>query len=215
MWSQWKRLRRQPRPLLAKALLPMRAPSRANRRLNARRSGGADRGRALRGGEADIADADAHDVDAHDSERAAAEGADAAPQMIEVWTLQRHSASVPRRHEGGGRHTPRAETQTKPLARLAGSVAGEPPLAAGQEGGRAANNRPRADKGGFRAGGKPGQGPRPEQRADARGSRDDGRRNRPSGAFSPPEKRERQPDPDSPFAKLLALKAELEKKGKA
>ena len=25
---------------------------------------------------------------------------------------------------------------------------------------------------------------------------------------------ERQPDPDSPFAKLLALKAELEKKGK-
>jgi ATP-dependent RNA helicase SUPV3L1/SUV3 len=168
------------------------------------------------GGEADIADADAHDVDAHDSERAAAEGADAAPQMIEVWTLQRHSASVPRRHEGGGRHTPRAETPNetpRPPRRERGQ--GEPPLAAGQEGGRAANNRPRADKGGFRAGGKPGQGPRPEQRADARGSRDDGRRNRPSGAFSPPEKRERQPDPDSPFAKLLALKAELEKKGKA
>jgi ATP-dependent RNA helicase SUPV3L1/SUV3 len=32
--------------------------------------------------------------------------------------------------------------------------------------------------------------------------------------LSPPEKRERQPDPDSPFAKLLVLKAELEKKGK-
>ena len=45
--------------------------------------------------------------------------------------------------------------------------------------------------------------------------RDDRRGPRPSAGFAAPERRERQPDPDSPFAKLAALKAEMEKKGKS
>ncbi|MGA9600154.1 MAG: hypothetical protein WBS22_07875, partial [Methylocystis sp.] len=55
-------------------------------------------------------------------------------------------------------------------------------------------------------------GARGERRADNRAPRDERNRNA-SGA--PKKPRERLPDPDSPFAKLLALKAELEKKGKS
>ena len=49
------------------------------------------------------------------------------------------------------------------------------------------------------------------------GPRPDEQRNAPRGTFASTEKpasRERQPDPDSPFAKLLALKAQLESKGR-
>ncbi|MEF3365883.1 hypothetical protein V3H18_04975, partial [Methylocystis sp. 9N] len=56
-----------------------------------------------------------------------------------------------------------------------------------------------------RAGAKP--------RFEGRPPRDDARQGRPGG-FVKAERREKQPDPDSPFAKLAALKAELEKKGK-
>ncbi len=148
----------------------------------------------------------------------------AAPQMIEVWSPQRHAASAPRRHEGGNRRTPRAEAATG--APHPAHAQGDQPQAEGRQGARPQDerpkgNRPRPDapKGGFRSGGQPGQGQRGEQRANGRGEnrgqRDDSRRSsRPGGSFSSPEKRDRQPDPDSPFAKLLALKAELEKKGK-
>ena len=49
------------------------------------------------------------------------------------------------------------------------------------------------------------------------GARPEDRRGQQRGAFATsqaPPSRERQPDPDSPFAKLLALKAQLENKGK-
>ncbi len=144
----------------------------------------------------------------------------AVPQMIEVWSPQRHAASAPRRHEGGNRRAPRADATSGALRHDA-RAQGDKPQVEGQQGERATGNRPRADapKGGFRSAGQPGQGQRGEQRSNGRGEnrgpRDDSRRSgRPGGSFSPPEKRERQPDPDSPFAKLLALKAELEKKGK-
>ena len=49
------------------------------------------------------------------------------------------------------------------------------------------------------SGGRPDdrRGPRPDKRFDSRRE-------------NSPERREKQPDPDSPFAKLLALKAQLE-----
>jgi ATP-dependent RNA helicase SUPV3L1/SUV3 len=115
-----------------------------------------------------------------------AEAAPAAPETIEVWRPQRHAHSSPRGREGGARRA----------ARDQGSEDKQPPRR---------DQRPRAEV--------PGKDGRPagKPRTEGRPSRDDARPRRPS---SPPERRERQPDPDSPFAKLAALKAELEKKGK-
>ena len=144
--------------------------------------------------------------------------------LIEVWSPQRHVPQQ-RRHEGerrlrraetGGetQRAPRNEPVREGDAQEARPQA-EPPRGERSQGERPARNHPRADapKGGFRSGGKPGQGPRPDQREN-RGPRDESRA-RPGGASAPPQRRERLPDPDSPFAKLLALKAELEKKGKS
>jgi len=122
-----------------------------------------------------------------------------APAMIEVWAPQRHVHAGPRRQPGAPQRGPRA--------------------AEGAEGERRPPRRDRFEGGkdaGVRAGGKPRfdkprfDKPRPDQRPP----RDD-RNRRPGGGFAAPERRERQPDPDSPFAKLAALKAELEKKGKS
>ncbi|MGD9541998.1 MAG: helicase, partial [Methylocystis sp.] len=115
-----------------------------------------------------------------------AEAAPAAPETIEVWRPQRHAYSGPRGREGGVRR----------VARDQGAEDKRPPRR---------DQRARAD-----APGKDGR-PAGKPRFEGRPQRDDSRPRRP---FSPPERRERQPDPDSPFAKLAALKAELEKKGK-
>ncbi|HEY8136838.1 MAG TPA: helicase, partial [Methylocystis sp.] len=141
--------------------------------------------------------------------------------LIEVWSPQRHVPQQrryegerrPRRAETGGeaaRHEPAREGESREAGPQAESPRGER-----SQGERPARNHPRADapKDGFRSGGKPGQGSRPDHR-DNRGPRDESRP-RPGGASVPPQRRERLPDPDSPFAKLLALKAELEKKGKS
>jgi len=115
-----------------------------------------------------------------------AEASPAAPEAIEVWRPQRHAHAGPRGREGGARRQ----------ARDQGAEDKRPPRR---------DQRPRAEPAAkeARPAGKP--------RVEGRPSRDDARARRP---FSPPERRERQPDPDSPFAKLAALKAELEKKGK-
>ena len=112
--------------------------------------------------------------------------APAAPEAIEIWRPQRHAHSGPRGREGGAQRA----------ARDQGADDKRPPRR---------DQRPRAE-----APGKDGRPPG-KPRADGRPPRDDAR---PRRTFSPPERRERQPDPDSPFAKLAALKAELEKKGK-
>jgi len=148
------------------------------------------------------------------AEPVSAEPVSAEPAPIEVWTLQRHVPQAPRRRQGGA---PAAGQDEGRSARPAGERQRGP--RPGQGGGRRpapgegeqAEQRPRVDarkESGFRAGGgKP--------RSDNRPPRDDRRRG--NGGFSTPEKREKErlPDPDSPFAKLLALKAELEKKGKS
>ncbi len=155
------------------------------------------------------------------SEEAPVVGTAEAAVLIEVWSPQRHVPQQrrqegerrPRRAETGGepsRHEPPREGESREARPQAESPRGER-----SQGERPARNHSRADapKGGFRSGGKPSQGSRPDQR-DNRGPRDESRP-RPGGASVPPQRRERLPDPDSPFAKLLALKAELEKKGKS
>ncbi|HEX2135811.1 MAG TPA: hypothetical protein VHG30_07890, partial [Microvirga sp.] len=71
-----------------------------------------------------------------------------------------------------------------------------PERRAGAGGEARAHNRPPRD-------GRPEErrGPRPERRPDERRDGPQTRRE---------DRREKQPDPDSPFAKLMALKAQLE-----
>jgi ATP-dependent RNA helicase SUPV3L1/SUV3 len=169
--------------------------------------------------------ADAPAPDAAASQTPAADAsaepeADAAPATIDVWSQHRHPQGAARRHGGGG-------------PRLAPTA----PAGAPTDGEGGAARPPRRERGGFR-GAAPGGGARPDNAGGPRprpdgekrdngprhggkprferpaGGRDDERRNRPAAA-APPPRRERLPDPDSPFAKLLALKAELEKKGKS
>ncbi|PWB84493.1 MAG: helicase [Methylocystaceae bacterium] len=141
------------------------------------------------------------------------------PALVEVWAPQRHAHAGPRRRHSGGPAQARSSVgaqaenasarparHDKPRGPGRAPDSGDEPHSADR-----GEQRPRGDgarkEGGFRQGGKP--------RPDHRPHRDDDRRRR-SGAFASPEKREKErlPDPDSPFAKLLALKAELEKKGK-
>jgi ATP-dependent RNA helicase SUPV3L1/SUV3 len=141
--------------------------------------------------------------------------ASAEPEMIEVWRQHR------RHHEGGqarhgrGRHDrgersergdrrPRhGETQGE---RPSGErPSGERPPRQGQRPDRRPDRREGQEEGGrpqnrpARGPGRPDdrRGPRPEKRVEGR--RDGGQ-----------ERREKQPDPNSPFAKLMALKAQLE-----
>ena len=87
---------------------------------------------------------------------------------------------------------------------------------------RPVGDRPRPDGGRSSRQDAPRQdSPRPDSSRPDRprrdGPRPDEQRNAPRGTFASTEKpasRERQPDPDSPFAKLLALKAQLESKSR-
>ena len=149
----------------------------------------------------------------------------AAPEEVEIWRPHRHQGG--RRPEQGqrGRRPDRrgapagqagaeggdAQKQGGRNRRHDGGRPGQRPAAA-QDGAGGQPREPRAE-----GGGRPERGPRPEFRRD----RD---RNRPEGGnrredrgreqrFQQPQRprpAERQPDPDSPFAKLLALKAQLE-----
>ncbi|OAI31845.1 helicase [Methylosinus sp. R-45379] len=172
-------------------------------------------------------DAVAAETEATETEatEASAEPVATEPAPIEIWTLQRHAPQAPRRRHGGGAPGQEEGRAARPAGeRPRGPRPGQGPgQGHGQGGGRRpeqgegehSEHRPRPDarkESGFRSGGKPrSDGPR----GDSRPPRDDRRRG--NGSFSTPERREKErlPDPDSPFAKLLALKAELEKKGKS
>jgi len=127
-----------------------------------------------------------------------AEAEPAEPVLIEVWRQhRRHHDGAPAR-QARGRHGPRSEQRERsqrpdrpqrPERRKDGSSDGGRPQA-----------RTRGGSGGHqdeRRGGPPRE---PQNR------RDGGERRR-------EERRDRQPDPNSPFAKLLALKAQLEDPG--
>lgn len=173
-------------------------------------------------------------------EAPAAEGAEpveaaapAEPDLIEVWRPHRQHQHG-RRPERNQQRRPHRGAQPQPQAAQAGEAAPEAPA----EGGAPPRRDDRRNNRGpnpRREGGEPGRsGPRPERGprsqggdrnerkgGDRRPDRDRDRDQRRSGggdrtfaSTERPAPRERQPDPNSPFAKLLALKAELEGKGK-
>ncbi|MDF2973929.1 MAG: helicase [Microvirga sp.] len=147
-------------------------------------------------------------------EAAPAEAAPAEPEMIEVWRQGRrhHDGAQARqgrdarggRHERGERSEPRQDRGDRRPRHGAnqGDQAGErrprPERRDAQgEGGRPQNRPPRGPGHGEGRRSEDRRGPRPDKRPD---NRQDGGR----------ERREKQPDPNSPFAKLMALKAQLE-----
>jgi ATP-dependent RNA helicase SUPV3L1/SUV3 len=150
--------------------------------------------------------------------------------MIEVWSQQRHAAQGPRRQgrpsqggrEGGAQRRPEhgrdfgrrdgageraAASATGDPARRPREQTSEKPEGGGPQGGK--------HRGQNNAGGAGNR--RFERAPENRAARDDSRGGKPGGGggAKPFKPRERQPDPDSPFAKLAALKAELEKKNKS
>jgi ATP-dependent RNA helicase SUPV3L1/SUV3 len=146
------------------------------------------------------------------------------PAQVEIWTLQRHQHPGPRRRPQGAPTQNREATQedgrsSRPARteRPRGPGRGRPsegaPAPAAHREGERAEHRPRGDGARRESGVRAGGGNKP-QRPDHRPPRDD-RRGRGEGFSTERREKERLPDPDSPFAKLLALKAELEKKGKS
>ncbi len=165
--------------------------------------------------------------------------APAEPVLIEVWRQHRHQRDEHRRPNRGDRRPgPRGEGAERPggprqdrprFDRPRGDrPQGDRPQGDRPQGDRPQGDRPRADRTqgdrprgdrpqgsrppGDRPQGDRPQGDRPPRRDDRRGPPRDDRRpegGRPEG--NRPERRERQPDPNSPFAKLLELKAQLER----
>lgn len=152
-----------------------------------------------------------------------AEAEPAEPAVVEVWHLQRHQRPAhqrqrPRGGQGRGReagpdqrqgerHGERPHGNRRPDQNRGqggqGAQDGRPPRGDRPEGerrGRDEQRGPRRER--F-------EGGRPERRDDRR---EDQRHAGPRPDQRPP-RRERQPDPDSPFAKLAALKAQLESGG--
>ncbi len=131
-----------------------------------------------------------------------AEATPAEPETVEIWKLVRHQRQPNHRGRHQGR-APEAAGEGRPNEQRRdrfvpgqGRLRGDRP-----EGGHGAKA-----EGGERRDGRPDRGrPRPDRRDERRGGGHGDQR--PAQARPP---RERQPDPDSPFAKLAALKSRLE-----
>ncbi|GJE57616.1 helicase-related protein [Methylobacterium thuringiense] len=137
--------------------------------------------------------------------------APAEPETIEIWRLHRHQ-----RPAGGQRPNrgPRSEGRQGD-ARTGEARTGEPRPDGGRRDGRRPDGGGRDRRGGDRPeGGAPREpradgGPRRDQRGRPERRPDQGRDEVRKAEARPP-RRERPVDPDSPFAKLAALKAQLE-----
>ncbi|KMO34858.1 helicase [Methylobacterium variabile] len=182
--------------------------------------------------------AEAAAVDAPVAEEAGEPAAPAEPIVIEVWRMHRHQRNHAPRHQGRGRPQggqPQRDGQSRGFPRQEGGEgapaeqrahrgprdgqrwgdrrpaegrpAGEGNRAEGRFEGRGAENR----GGEGRRDGRPPRGPHPGGREGGRPPQDrrDGAPRNGTHDARPP-RRERAPDPDSPFAKLLALKAQME-----
>ncbi len=153
---------------------------------------------------------------------AAGETAPAEPDLIEVWRPHRRNHHAQGRPQG----RPHGRSDNRPQGRRDG----RPPQGeAGQraegrggagEGRPGRDQRPRQDgdrrRDDKRQGDRPreARGDRQNEQRGPRPERRDGGRGRPDRPFVHDQKpkAERQPDPNSPFAKLLALKQQLETK---
>jgi ATP-dependent RNA helicase SUPV3L1/SUV3 len=150
-------------------------------------------------------------------------------ELIEVWRPHRQNqhgrrperGAQQRRPQRGGPAPAQQAGQAEPAVPVEG---GAPPRRDDRRRGGGENVR-RESGGEGKPAGRPDRGPRPPgggdraKGGDRRPERDRDQRRSGGGdrTFATTERpapRERQPDPNSPFAKLLALKAELEGKGK-
>ncbi|MDB5643729.1 MAG: Helicase, partial [Hyphomicrobiales bacterium] len=160
---------------------------------------------------------------------AAEAAASVEPELIEVWRPHRQHQHGRRPERGAQNRRPQrgapapaqAGAPAEPTAPVEG---GAPPRRDDRrKGGNFSNFRRDGGAEGKPAGECPNRGPRPPgggdrgKGGDRRPDRDQRRSGGGDRTFASTERpapRERQPDPNSPFAKLLALKAELEGKGK-
>lgn len=149
---------------------------------------------------------------------AASTDASAAEEVIttEVWRLQRQARNAnPRQNRprsgrdgapgargAGGRQDDRGQQDRRPAAASAGDGRRNR-TAEGASRPQGSEARPEGGRPPRRERFEPGRN-RPERRDEARGATREDQR---------PPRRERAPDPDSPFAKLAALKAQLEADG--
>jgi ATP-dependent RNA helicase SUPV3L1/SUV3 len=157
-----------------------------------------------------------------------AESAPAEPEMIEVWRPGGRPDHAPRRpHQGrpqqrGGdqrRDRPQGEKPQgdrpqgeRPVPAQAAETPPRPFHNKGKFERRDGQRHDRADGGGGKFTPRKDRDGRPERRDDRRDDRPrhGGGKERPRWEMPREAPRERGPDPDSPFAKLLALKAKLE-----
>jgi len=135
------------------------------------------------------------------------------PELIEIWHPHRHNRG--QRHERGGKGRPhQARGATPAEGQPAEGAEADAPKREDRRGKfqtprRDGEKRPEGREG--RPGGRPPQKGGGVGRPDRNDRRDN---NRTFASTERPAPRERQPDPNSPFAKLLALKGELEAKKK-
>ncbi len=158
------------------------------------------------------------------AEAPAAEAAPAEPELIEVWRPHRHQGGRRPEHGQRGRHDgnrregerrggDRAQRDGRPGGpRRDGRPDNRPAAAAGEGAAVQRQERPRRDDQPRQGRPEGGRGPRPDFKRDGRpgGPR---REERGAERFQQPQRprpANREPDPDSPFAKLAALKAQLE-----
>ena len=169
--------------------------------------------------QADSAQANGADIAATDGQAAEAAGGEATstaseePQFIEVWRAvrhdeRRHAKRHPRPNRAGAQPSRPAASSDGPTgqggeaaAKTAESSSGTPHRGAG----RRHQERDRSDR---------GQRQNRPHRAERSG--DDGGKRGDQASFREQrrERREKAPDPNSPFAKLAALKAQLEANAK-
>jgi ATP-dependent RNA helicase SUPV3L1/SUV3 len=149
--------------------------------------------------------------------QATAEHQAAEPELIEVWRPGRIARPEgPRRPRFRGREAGRHGSRPAPQPT---EVAGAPTVAA-----EPAASQPSSEPATAAAAPAPShhhrhhrrKGPPPDQRPDQRFDRPRRDRERPPAHahVSRPDRREKAPDPNSPFAKLAALKAQLEAEAK-
>lgn len=156
--------------------------------------------------------------------------APAEPELIEIWRPHRHQGGRrPEQGQRGRRPERRAGAETAPAEGGEAKPGGQRPnrnrwREGGWNGPRPAGGsevKPATQEAAGRNAqpgrdGRPDRGPRPEFKRDGGrpggGPRRDERGGKEQRFQQParPRPAERQPDPDSPFAKLLALKAQLE-----
>ncbi|MCE4222843.1 helicase [Methylobacterium sp. C25] len=146
-------------------------------------------------------DSTAETAAAEASAEAAAPAEPAPPETTEVWRLHRHQRPAGQRPNRGPRQgEPRTGEARQDGGRREG---GRPEGGRRDDRNRRGGDRPEGGRERFEGGPRREQRGRPDRRPDQ--ARDDVRK-----AEARPPRRERQPDPDSPFAKLAALKAQLE-----